>query len=98
MVLELIVNPKKVTGKPWEMFFIGAVYSSVAAFLSLWIFKNYVSIVMITLTIIASVPFMRSVINQQEEQDRKAKEELSLLKEHSKAISASMADKIKINR
>ncbi|MEE9525013.1 MAG: stage II sporulation protein M [Candidatus Woesearchaeota archaeon] len=90
MVLELIVNPKKATGKPWEMFFIGAAYSSVAAFLALWIFKNYVSIVMITLTIIASIPFMRSVINQQEEKDRKSKQELSLLKEHSKAIKAFM--------
>ncbi|MBR9692099.1 stage II sporulation protein M [Candidatus Woesearchaeota archaeon] len=88
MVLELLVNPKKVTGKPWEMFFLGAIYSFVAAFLALWIFKNYVSIVMITLTIIASVPLMSGIINQEEEKDRSIKREKSLLKEHSKAIRA----------
>ena len=88
MVLELLVDPKKVTGKPWEMFFIGAVYSFVAAFLALWILKNYVSIVMITLTIIAAIPFMRSIIDQEEEIDRKVKQEKKLLKAHSKAIMA----------
>ena len=86
MVLELLVNPKKVTGKPWEMFFIGFVYSFIAAFLALWIFKNYVSIVMITITIIASIPVVRNVINQEEEKDIKIKQEKKLLKEHSKAI------------
>ena len=88
MVLELLVNPKKVTGKAWEMFFIGAVYSFVAAFLALWIFKNYVSIVMITLTVIASIPFVSGVIRQEEEKDRTIKQEKRLLKEHSRAIRA----------
>jgi len=88
MVLELLINPKKVTGKAWEMFFIGAVYSFVAAFLALWIFKNYVSIVMITLTIIASVPFVSGIINNEEAKDKSIKDETSLLKEHSGAIKA----------
>jgi len=88
MVLELLVNPQKVSGKPWEMFFIGAVYSFVAAFLSLWIFQNYVSIVMITLTIVAAIPFIQSVMSQEEDKDRSIKQERRLLKEHSKAIQA----------
>ena len=69
MVLELLINPKKVIGKPWEMVMIGFAYSFVSAFLALWIFKNYVSIVMITLTIIASVPFVHNVIKVEEEKD-----------------------------
>jgi uncharacterized membrane protein SpoIIM required for sporulation len=86
MVLELLINPKKATGKPWEMFFIGFVYSFIAAFLALWIFKNYVSIVMITITIIASIPIVRNVISQEEEKDEVIKQEKKLLKEHGKAI------------
>ena len=87
MVLELLVNPKKVIGKPWQMFFIGFVYSFVAAFLALWIFKNYVSIVMITITVIAAIPFVRSIIKQEEEKDKEIKQEKRLLKAHSKAIT-----------
>ncbi|MBW2966585.1 stage II sporulation protein M [Candidatus Woesearchaeota archaeon] len=86
MVLELLINPKKISGKPWEMFFVGFVYSFIAAFLALWIFKNYVSTIMITITIIASIPVVRSVIKQEEEKDVVIKQEGRLLKEHSKAI------------
>jgi uncharacterized membrane protein SpoIIM required for sporulation len=86
MVLELLINPKKIQGKRWELFFIGFVYSFIAVFLSLWIFKGYASIVMITLTIIASVPFVHRVIELEEKKEIKIKKEHSLLKEHSKAI------------
>lgn len=86
MVLELLVNPKKVTGKPWEMFFIGFVYSFIAAFLALWIFKDYVSIVMITITVVTAIPVVRNVIKQEEEKDLIIKKEKKLLKEHGKAI------------
>ncbi len=86
MVLELLVNPKKVEGKPWELFFIGAAYSFIAVFLSMWIFKSHISIVMIALTVIASIPLMRKLIEIEEEKDLKIKKELSLLKEHEKTI------------
>ena len=86
MVLELLVNPKKVSGKPWEMFFIGFVYSFIAVFLSLWIFKGYASIVMVTFTVIAALPFVHSIIELEEKKDIKIKQEHNLLKEHEKAI------------
>ena len=73
MVLELLINPKKVAEKPWKIFFIGMVYSFIAAFLALWIFKNYVSLVMITLTVIAAIPFVRGVISEEEIKDNKIK-------------------------
>lgn len=90
MVLELLVNPKKVLGRPWEMIFIGFIYSFVAAFLALWIFKNYVSIVMITITVIAAIPFVRSIIKQEEERNSEIKQEKNLLKFHGRAVSALM--------
>lgn len=87
MVLELLVNPRKITGKPWEMFLIGFVYSAIAVLLSFWIFRDYVSIVMITLTTIAAVPFVHAVIRREERKEVEIKEEHKLLKEHGKAIS-----------
>ncbi|MBD3248898.1 hypothetical protein GF336_02520 [Candidatus Woesearchaeota archaeon] len=93
MVLDLLINPKKITGNPWEMLFIGAIYSFVAAFLALWIFKNYVSLVMITLTVVASVPFVRSIIEQEEEKRVSSKDDqgiFKLLKQHNSAIKALM--------
>ncbi|MBW2980812.1 stage II sporulation protein M [Candidatus Woesearchaeota archaeon] len=90
MVLELLINPKKVQGKPWEMFFIGFVYSFIAVFLSMWIFKGYASIVMVTLTVVASVPFVHRVIELEEKKDIAIKKERNLLKEHGKAISIFM--------
>jgi uncharacterized membrane protein SpoIIM required for sporulation len=43
---------------------------------------------MITLTIVAAVTFMRNIIDNEEQKDRSIKREGSLLKEHSKAITA----------
>lgn len=88
MVLERLIDPKKVKGKPWEMFFIGAAYSLIALFLSMWIFKGYVSIVMITLTVIASIPFVYRAIEQEEKKDVKIKKEKQLLKAHKKIVVA----------
>jgi hypothetical protein len=40
MVFESLINPIKAEKKPWEMFFIGIVYSSVAVILSTPIHKT----------------------------------------------------------
>ncbi len=90
MVLDLLVNPIKSEGKPWEMFLLGAGYSFVAAFLALWIFKSYISIVMIALTIIAAIPIMRNIIDNEEKKEGSERNTMKLLKEHSKAIKAFM--------
>ena len=87
MVLESLINPRKAEGKPWETFFIGIIYSSVAIFLSLWIFKDYASLVMVFLTVTASVPLMYNIILFEEEKDKEIQDEKVLVKEHWKAIS-----------
>jgi len=82
MVLELIINPKKMMGKPWEFIILGFIYALVSVFLAMWIFKNHVSIVMVTLTIVASIPTVRYIIDSQEKTDLTTKKERKLLKEH----------------
>ena len=87
MVLESIMNPKKAERKPWEMFFVGLLYSSIAIVLSLWIFKEQSSLVMVFLTVIACVPLMYHTIKLEEKKDTQIAKERILLKEHSKALS-----------
>ncbi|MBU2639518.1 MAG: stage II sporulation protein M [Nanoarchaeota archaeon] len=86
MVIESLINPSKAEGHPFEMFIIGAIYASIATFLSLWIFKDYASLVMVFLTVIASVPLVYSVIRIEEEKDSTSQSETFLLKEHGKAV------------
>lgn len=90
MVLELLMNPKKAEREPWELFFIGIVYSSVAIFLSLYIFKQYVGIVMVFLTTLACTYLIQGTLNREEKKDIFINHELALLKEHGKALSYFM--------
>ena len=86
MVLESLINPIKAEKKPWELFFIGLVYSSVAILLSFWIFYEHASLVMVFLTTMACVPLIYNVIKLEEKKDIVISEENTLLKEHGKVI------------
>ena len=90
MVFESLINPIKAERRPWEMFFIGLVYSSFAIVLSLFIFSEDASLVMIFLTTLASVPLIYGAIKIEERKDIKYEKELFLLKEHGKALSFFM--------
>jgi len=86
MVLESLTNPFKAVKKPWEMFVLGMVYSSVALFLGNWIFKEQASLIMVFLTVVACVPLIYHAIKVEEKKDLVIEDERRLLKEHSKAI------------
>jgi len=87
MVIESLVNPFKAEKNPWEMFFIGLFYSSVAILLSLWIFKPHASLVAVFLTVTACVPIMYSTMRVEEKKDLEIDDEKILIKEHGKALS-----------
>ena len=86
MVLESIINSIGAERKPFHMFFIGMLYSSVALLLSHWIFRDQAGIVMITLTVMASIPLLYNTVKLEEKKDTIIKEEMVLLKEHGKAL------------
>jgi len=85
MVLESLVSPLSAERKPWEMFFIGIFYSTIAMFLGLWIFYDQASLVMVFLTSLACVPLIFNTIKMEEE-NIDHKKEVVLLKEHSRII------------
>lgn len=89
MVLESLLNPKKIEKKPWELFFLGLVYASFAFLLSWWVFEEYVSIVMVALTAICSVPLIHNtILIEARKDDVSLKKKYWLIKEHGKAVSA----------
>jgi uncharacterized membrane protein SpoIIM required for sporulation len=86
MVLESLLNPMKAEKKPWEMFFIGFLYSSVAILLSMWIFKDQTSLVMVFFTVMACTPIVYNTMKLEESKDLVISKEKALIKEHNRAI------------
>lgn len=90
MVLESLTNPFRAEARPWPLFLIGFVYASAAALLSVWIFADYASLVMVFLTALAAVPLFYNTMRVEEEKDIILQGEKSMLKEHSKALTFFM--------
>ena len=90
MVLESLINPIKAEKNPLNMIFIGFLYSSVALFVSLWIFRDQASLVMVFLTVMACIPLVYNTIKLEEKKDLTIKKEIVLLKEHGKALEFLM--------
>lgn len=86
MVLESLINPFNAKNHPWELFFIGFLYSTIAIFLSLWIFETHASLVMVFLTVMACVPLLYVTMKVEENIDIHAEKEKLILKEHYKVL------------
>lgn len=91
MVIESLINPFKAEQNPGKLFFYGYLYTSVALFLSMWIFREQASLVFVFFTVMGSIPLMYNVIKEEEKKDLQDYSEKILLKEHSKALTAFMA-------
>jgi uncharacterized membrane protein SpoIIM required for sporulation len=86
MVLESIFNPENAENHPKYMFLFGFILTIIAAFLSLWVFPAYSSLVFVFLTTIAGVPLIYRTIKLEEKKDLEDHNEVFLLKEHGKAL------------
>jgi uncharacterized membrane protein SpoIIM required for sporulation len=87
MVLEALVGVRTAEKRPWELFIVGLVYSSLAIILSMWIFSAYTSIVIVALTALMSAPIIHNIIQYEEKKDEMIESERKLLIEHGKAVS-----------
>ncbi|MEM2915849.1 MAG: stage II sporulation protein M [Candidatus Woesearchaeota archaeon] len=91
MVLESLLNPFHAERQPWILVLVGFLYSSLGLFLSLWIFEEQASIVMVFLTVMAALPLMYQTMRVEEEKDIILSQERAILKEHGKAIRFFLA-------
>lgn len=92
----MITNPQKAEKRPWELFFVGLVYASLAILLISFVFSKdtilskYGGILMVTFTVLASMPFFYYLIKHEEGKDVQIKDNGKLVREHSKALYALM--------
>ena len=90
MVVESLLFPLKAEKKPWEMFFLGFLYTSIGIFLSLWIFRSEASLIMVFMITMAALPIFYNTMKLEESKDMIMDNETAILKEHNKAISFFM--------
>lgn len=90
MVVESLLLPFKAERKPWEMFFIGFLYSTIGIFISLWIFRDQASLIMVFMITMAALPIFYNTIKFEESKDMIMDSEVKILREHNKAISFFM--------
>jgi len=94
-MFEMLMNPRKGERHPWELFFVGIFYASLSILLVSWIFSKdpvlarYSGILIVTFTVMFSMPFMYYTIKL-EEKKVGTLGTWGLLKEHEKAIKAFM--------
>ncbi len=87
MVLESLISPHKAESHPTNLFFHGFIYVSIGLFLSLWIFHEHASLIMVFLTTMAAIPLIYNIIKIEEKKDLSELDEKSLLREHSRALN-----------
>ena len=92
-MFEMLINPTRAEKKPWEMFFIGAFYGILSLILTQWIFSGdpvlskYTGILVVTFSVMFSLPFMYFAIKNEEEKDLVTEGFFRLLQEHGKALT-----------
>lgn len=87
MVLESLITPYTAEKKPWEMVFLGMLFSTVALFISIQIFESMAGLIAVFLTVFACVPLFYNTMKFEEEKDLLPTPERTLLKEHAKALT-----------
>ncbi len=86
MLLDGLFSPKEVQKRPWIMLFIGFVYAGLAMPIAYFVDRTHSSMIMVILTVMASMPFIYNTLKYEEKKDENCCDERKLLKEHSKAI------------
>ena len=86
MVFQYILRPHQALRHPWETFFLGMLYPSLAILLSLWVFDNYIGFTVVALTTLAAVPFVYHQMRHEERGDLLLKTEQLRLRAHSKVL------------
>ncbi len=86
MVLESLTNPFRATHHPLQLFILGAFYASAGLFLGNWIFREYASLIMVFLTVMACIPLLYNTFRTEEKTELEIKDEKRILKQHSKIL------------
>lgn len=95
-MIESIINPKKTDVGSWRMLIIGMVYASFSVLLVKFLFQKdfvlyeYAGMIVVTFSVLFSLPFMYYLIKNEEDEDEKVEGFFSVWRIHKDAIFAFM--------
>jgi len=95
-MLESIVNPKRLEKGPLKMLLVGLIYASLSLLLVKWFFSNdpvlyeFAGILVVTFSVMFSLPFMYFLIKTEEEEDEQIEGFFGVWKMHKDAVYAFM--------
>lgn len=85
-MLKILFSPKRAERHPLEMMLIAIVYSSIALWLSYFIFPQYATIVMVFFTVLSCIYVLQGAFKREEGKDKKNIAEEKLLRSHLKLL------------
>ncbi|OIO65817.1 hypothetical protein AUJ68_02035 [Candidatus Woesearchaeota archaeon CG1_02_57_44] len=86
MVLELLVGPTFAERRPQSMFLYGVFFAAIAIILSLWIFPQWASLMIVFLTTLSCVYLVERTLRMELKSDINLKGEAQILRHHTKAL------------
>jgi len=95
-MLEMLFSPRKAERQPWELFFVGLFYASLSILLVNWIFSQdpvlskYSGILIVTFSVMFTMPFMYYSIRMEEEREVKSEGFFRIMKDHGRMLTAFM--------
>lgn len=91
-MIEILISPRRAIKRPWEMFFIGLFYASIALLFVTYVFggddilQDGAGLLMVLFTVLACLPFVYYLNKHEEEKNIEIDKNGKLIKEHSKAL------------
>lgn len=86
MVLELLTGPKAAEHRPSKMFLYGMLLSAVSVFISLWVFPQWASLMIVFLTTISCVYLIEKILKLEAQKSLEMSNERNVMLHHSKAL------------
>ncbi len=85
-MFKLLFSPRRAQRHPLEMMLIAIFYSSISIILSLWIFPEQASIVMVFFTVLSIIYVAQGAFKMEEGKEKRKMKEGKLLKNHLKVL------------
>ena len=90
MVLERLINPQILEGKPFELFMLGLFWTVFATAISWYLFPNFASLLTVTFIVMLTMPFVYRVLGDEEKHYDEDWTEKTLLKAHAHTFACFM--------
>lgn len=85
-LLHILFRAKRAERHPVEMLIVGFFYASISILLSLWIFPEYASLVMVFLTVMSCLYVVQNALILEEKRESRFQSERTLLKTHMRVL------------